>query len=180
MRIERVNAMDISVIDASKVTTTDGLKVGKEDAPKKTIEFINLRCPYCKKWFEESFDLLSEAVSQGKVQRILKLYDKEKPSLQRGNVMQHHLSYHQPEKAVEEIQQIFATQDEWGDLSLEEVAVFAEKQLGLKEQIYPEIINNIITEATNANIQFVPTIIVDKNIFDESISEDELKQYLHL
>lgn len=170
--------MDISVIDATKVTPEYGLKVGSDTAPKKTIEFINLRCPYCKKWFMESFDLLEEALAQNKVQRIIKLYDKEKPSLQRGNVMQHHLSYQDPAKALLEIKQIFDTQDEWGDLSLEEVATFAEKNLGLKEQLHPEIIEHVIEEAAAANIQFVPTIIVGEHIFDESVSPDELKSYL--
>lgn len=170
--------MDISIIDPSKVTQTYGLKIGNEQALKKTIEFINLRCPYCKKWFEESLDLLNDYSEQGKVQRIIKLYDKEKLSLQRGNVMQHHISYRHPKKALEEIKQIFDTQDEWGELSLEKVAEFAEKGLGLTEQLHPEIVENIIYEANEANIQFVPTIIVEKHIFDESVTLDELKEYL--
>ena len=42
------------------------------------IEFINVRCPYCRKWFEESEELLAQSVKSGKVERIIKLFDKEK------------------------------------------------------------------------------------------------------
>ena len=42
------------------------------------IEFINVRCPYCRKWFEESKELLAQSVKSGKVERIIKLFDKEK------------------------------------------------------------------------------------------------------
>ena len=51
--------MDISVIDATKVNTETGLHIGESNAPVKMIEFINVRCPYCRKWFEESEELCS-------------------------------------------------------------------------------------------------------------------------
>lgn len=75
--------MDISTIKAEKVNTTIGIKIGSEDAPVKVIEFINLKCPYCKMWYEDSKDLLAEYVSAGKVQRVIKHFDKEKPSLKK-------------------------------------------------------------------------------------------------
>ena len=78
--------MDISIIKAKETNTTTGIKIGDENA-KPIIEFMNLRCPYCRKWFEESLPILTEAVAAGKVQRVIKLFDKEKESLQRGNVM---------------------------------------------------------------------------------------------
>ena len=83
--------MDISVIDATKVNTETGLHIGESNAPVKMIEFINVRCPYCRKWFEESEELLAQSVKSGKVERIIKLFDKEKESLQRGNVMHHYI-----------------------------------------------------------------------------------------
>ncbi len=42
------------------------------------IEFINLACPYCRQWFEESHELLEEAVQSGQLRRVIKLFDKEK------------------------------------------------------------------------------------------------------
>ena len=75
--------MDISVIKAEKTTTANSIMYGEDQAPKKMIEFINLACPYCRQWFNDSFDLLEEAVEAGKIQRVIKLFDKEKESLQR-------------------------------------------------------------------------------------------------
>ena len=63
--------MDTSIIDSTKVTTKNGLIIGEETAPVKMVEFMNVRCPYCKKWFEDSFDLLDGYVKEGKVQRII-------------------------------------------------------------------------------------------------------------
>lgn len=170
--------MDISIIDASKVTTKKGLAIGKDTAPVKIVEFMNVRCPYCKKWFEESFDLLNEYVKEGKVQRIIKLLDKEKESLQRGNVMHHHINYDLPEKGLTDLKQMYDTQDQWGNLSLEDVATFAEDNLQLSEKEETSIVQAVIEEAAAATINFVPTIIIGEHIFDESITKEELIRYI--
>lgn len=170
--------MDISVIDARKVTTENGLIIGKDTAPVKIVEFMNVRCPYCKQWFEESFVLLNEYVKEGKAQRIIKLFDKEKESLQRGNVMHHYIDYDLPEKGLLNLKQMYDTQDQWGKLSLEEVAAFAESNLQLTEKKNPLIIDSVIAEAAAANIKFVPTVIFGEHIFDESVTKEELISYL--
>ncbi|MBO0466243.1 DsbA family protein [Enterococcus plantarum] len=170
--------MDISIIDATKVTTKNGLAVGKDSAPVKMVEFMNVRCPYCKKWFEESFDLLNEYVKEGKVQRIIKLLDKEKESLQRGNVMHHHINYDLPEKALTDLKQMYDTQDTWGNLSLEDVAIFAEDNLQLPKKEGTSIVQAVIEEAAAATIKFVPTIVIGEHIFDESITKEELIRYI--
>lgn len=170
--------MDISIIDATKVTTKNGLAVGKDSAPVKMVEFMNVRCPYCKKWFVESFDLLNEYVKEGKVQRIIKLLDKEKESLQRGNVMHHHINYDLPEKALTDLKQMYDTQDTWGNLSLEDVAIFAEDNLQLPKKEETSIVQAVIEEAAAATIKFVPTIVIGEHIFDESITKEELIRYI--
>ncbi|NJE63011.1 DsbA family protein [Enterococcus durans] len=166
--------MDISVIKAEKTTTANGIMYGEDQAPKKMIEFINLACPYCRQWFNDSFDLLEEAVEAGKIQRVIKLFDKEKESLQRGNVMHHHVTATDGKKALTEIKKIFDTQDEWKDLGLSEVADYAKNQLGLTEQKDFDASQAIINEASEANIRFVPTIILGEAIFDESITHEKL------
>lgn len=166
--------MDISVIRAEKTTTANGIMYGEDQAPKKMIEFINLACPYCRQWFNNSFDLLEEAVGTGKIQRVIKLFDKEKESLQRGNIMHHHVTATDGKKALAEIKKIFDTQDEWKHLSLSEVADYAKNQLGLAEQIDFDTSQAIMNEASEANIQFVPTIILGEAIFDESITHEKL------
>ncbi|EME8207552.1 DsbA family protein [Enterococcus faecium] len=170
--------MDTSVIDATKTTTEKGITYGSSDAPKKMIEFINLACPYCRQWFEESHELLEEAVQSGQLQRVIKLFDKEKESLQRGNVMHRYITISDGQQAIKEIKQIFDTQDEWKHLSLQGVADFAADKLGLAEQKNEQLSQAIINEAEQAHIRFVPTVILGKEIFDESISKEKLKELI--
>ncbi|MGM0239788.1 thioredoxin domain-containing protein [Enterococcus sp. AZ103] len=170
--------MDISVIKGELVNDFNGIKIGSDQAPKRIVEFMNLRCPYCKKWFDESRELLDVAVKEGKVQRIIKLLDKDKESLQRGNVMHEYIK--NAPVALEQISQAYATQNTWGELSLEGVAAFAENTLKLEQQPNEGTQREIRNEAEQANIKFVPTILVEDKIFDESVSEAELRDYLNL
>lgn len=166
--------MDISIINALPAKTTTGLVIGEDTAPIKMYEFMNVRCPFCKQWFEEYYDLLTEYVNEGKLQRIIKLFDKEKESLLPGNVMHKHINYDLPLKGLTDIRQIYATQSDWGKLALDEVKRFAEANLELSEMDNSTVTQQVIKEAEAANIKFVPTIIVNDHIFDENITRDEL------
>lgn len=171
--------MDISIINATPAKTMTGLVIGEDSAPIKMYEFMNVRCPFCKQWFEEYYDLLTEYVNEGKVQRIIKLFDKEKESLLPGNVMHKHINYELPLKGLTDIRQIYATQEDWGRLSLEGVKQFAEDNLELSEMDNSIITQQIIAEAEAANIKFVPTVIVNDHIFDENITREELIDILN-
>ncbi|OFI50058.1 thioredoxin [Floricoccus tropicus] len=168
--------MDISVIKAQEVGSEFGIHIGQSD--KKVLELINLRCPYCRKWFFESKDILDEAVSNGQAERVIKLVDKTKESLQRGNVMHRFVDTSNPQKALEEIELIFNHQDEWGNLSLDDVEKYAQEKLGLAEHDHKKYAKELSDEADRANVKFVPTIIIGQTIFDESISQNELKDLL--
>lgn len=166
--------LDISIIKADQTNTTTGIKIGHDDAPVKVIEFMNLRCPFCLQWFEESEETLNKYVENGTVQRIVKLFDKEKDSLRRGNVMHHHIPTDSGEVALAAIKKIFEHQNEWGPLSLVEVDQYADKVLGFPFNQNPVVTAAVIEEARHANIQFVPTVIINEHIFDENISQAEL------
>lgn len=170
--------MDITIINAEKTNTKNGILYGDPAAPKKMVEFINLACPFCRQWFNESYDLLEDAVKDGQVQRVIKLFDKEKESLQRGNVMHHHITITNAERALAEIKKVFDSQDEWKNLPLPEVADYAKNQLGLTFQKDAQVAQAIIDEANEANIRFVPTVILDDHIFDESIQQTTLATYI--
>lgn len=172
--------MDISVIDSEKVNYNDGIVIGTEEAPKKIVEFINLCCPYCRKWFLENEALLEMATENKKVTRIIKLLDKEKESLRPGNVMHCFVPRTDSCAALKAIKLIFATQEKWQELPLSEVAVFAEQNLQLTRQETAEKSARIIAEAAAANIKFVPTVIVGEAIFDESIEAVRLQKLLGL
>ncbi len=170
--------MDISVIKTENITTKQGIVYGDDQAPKKMIEFINLACPYCRQWFNESYDLLEQAVKEGKIQRIIKLFDKEKESLQRGNIMHQFVTPTDGQIAVAEMKKIFDTQEEWKTLTLSEVSDYAKNQLGLTNQKDFEASQAIIDEAAEAAIRFVPTIILGEEIFDESITREKLAKLI--
>lgn len=169
--------MDITVIKAQETNSTTGIKIGSS-APKTMVEFLNLACPYCKQWFQESLELVNGAVNSGQLQRVIKLYDKEKESLQKGNIMHRFVTTSDSNQALEDITKIFQTQSQWQNLPFDEVAIFAQSNLGLTEHNHVVYADEIVAEANRANIKFVPTIILDEHIFDENISEEQLKDLL--
>lgn len=165
--------MGMTDVDVSKLNTTTGIKVGDSDAPVKIIEFINIRCPYCRQWFDEKNDLLQEYVNAGKIERIIKLFDKEKPALAKGNIMHHHVPT--DASAMSAIKAIYDTQDIWGDLEDHtEIAEYAVNTLGLSLQDNDEMSQAILEEAIDANVFFIPTVIIGDQVFDQKISNEEL------
>ncbi|MGY3750153.1 thioredoxin domain-containing protein [Vagococcus acidifermentans] len=154
--------------------TTTGIIIGQADAPVKIIEFTNLRCPFCKQWWDERNDLLNQYVAEHKLQRIIKLFDKEKESLRPGNVMHHHVPK-EPDAALSAIDAIFDTQNQWGTLqTLDDIAKFAETELHLTLQDYEQTAQSVIDEADAAGIRFIPTMVINGHVFDQKISAAEL------
>lgn len=170
--------LDTSVIDSKKVTAKGGLLIGEDIAPVKIVEFINLRCPYSKQWWEESLPLLDKYVKESKVQRIVKHFDKEKPGLRKGNVLHRYLDHSDPEQAKEDITYYFAHLNEWGSLPEEEIAGYAKEKRNATERDNKEHALTIIAETEKANITMVPTVVINDNIFDENISEKELEKII--
>ena len=52
------------------------------------------------------------------------------------------------------------------------------KKSGLKRTKDATLVSAVIAEANAAHIQFVPTIIIGEHIFDESVTEEELRGYI--
>ncbi|SEO05660.1 Thioredoxin [Amphibacillus marinus] len=169
--------MDISRIKPEFVDGELGIKLGREQAPTKLIEFLNLRCPYCRQWFDESNGLLQPLTENGSLLRVIKLFNKNKESLQSGNLM-HRYVPSASEQAYQVIEKLFNSQTDWGNLSLTEVSNFAEDELGLKQVENAGMLERIGTEAQAANIETVPTIMVGEHIFDQHISNKQLKQII--
>lgn len=164
--------MSTTNIDTTKVNPSLGIKIGKPDAPNTLIEFVNLRCPYCKQWWDEKYQLIANEVSKDNLHYVIKLFDKENPVLAPGNVMHQYVP--NDKTAVDVISKIYDTQDDWGHLPTDEdVAHYAENTLGLVKQNNSSILKEIVVETQLANIRFVPTLIVDDIDFDQKISNDE-------
>ncbi|GEK91786.1 thioredoxin domain-containing protein [Alkalibacterium kapii] len=170
--------MDTSAINSKNVTTKGGLLIGDDKAPVKIVEFINLRCPYSKEWWEDSLPLLDKYVKENKVQRIVKHFDKDTPGLKKGNVLHRFLDHSNPEQAKENITYYFAHLDEWGSLPEDAIAEYAKEKRHATEQTDREHAESIIEETEQANITLVPTIVLNDHIFDENISEEELDKLI--
>ncbi|MCC5895252.1 MAG: DsbA family protein [Alkalibacterium sp.] len=170
--------MDTRNINADAITTEEGIHIGSKSAPIKVIEFLNLKCPYCKEWWEKSSPVLDKYVDDGKVERIVKLFDKDKPSLRKGNVLHAHLDYSDPKKAKEDIDYYVEHLENWGNLPEEEIAAFARDKRGADKQSNQKVSETIIKETDKANVKFVPTVFIEDYIFDEHITEEELKNII--
>lgn len=170
--------MDTRNIKADAISTEGGFHFGDKDAPIKVIEFINLKCPYCKEWWEKGSPILDKYIKDNKVERIVKLFDKEKPSLRTGNVLHAHLDYNDIDSVRKDIDYYVEHLDEWGNLSEEQVAEFAQTHRGAEKQENVSSAEHIVKEAEAANVKFVPTVFIEDYIFDEHITEKELKSII--
>lgn len=170
--------MDISEIKAEEVSTQGGVHTGNPDAPVKLVEFLNVNCPYCKQWYEQSKDTLQPYIDGGTVERITKLFDKDKPSLRKGNILHAHLDYSDPQKAMDDIGFFMERQAEWGYLEDEEVARYALEKRGLSSQPNEAQSLAVVEEAERANVKLVPSVFIGEHIFDEHVTVEELQQYI--
>lgn len=151
-----------------------GLHVGQADAPVKVTSFVNFRCPFCASWHFKANNVLDKYVKAGQVEEIIKFYDKPKETLEIGNHAHHFIDYNDPE-SEKIVNLLFSSQDEWGNLSKEELTTYFEENFGLKElENHQEATNLIIAEANGNNVKTVPTIFVGDKVFDSQVSPEEL------
>jgi len=61
-------------------------------------------------------------------------------------------------------------------LEQEKIPNWLMKNLSLVKIDNEETSQNVIDEAQAANIELVPTVFIEDNIFDENISKEELEQ----
>lgn len=162
--------------DYSKVTLNDSIKVGSDEAPLKIVEYINLRCPHSKQYEEEIAPSLTKYIEEGKVQRILKHFDKEKYPLEVGNVLNQYLNYETQDETYELIKKLFKDQGVWGKYRLAEIPHFAKENGLILQENNRQQAQRINEEVLEANVEFIPTIFVGEQAFVESIELDELQK----
>ncbi|EXJ22672.1 Protein-disulfide isomerase [Alkalibacterium sp. AK22] len=167
--------MNTEQINSEAVNQTVGFHLGQADAPVKTVEFINLRCPYCKEWWDKSGQVLDPYVSNGQVQRIVKLFDKDKPGLRKGNILHTYLDYEDRKRAAEDLNYYMHHFNDWAALPDQDLSVFAETQRQARKQDNRSQSEAIVQEAAEANVRLVPTIFIGEHVFDEHISVEELR-----
>lgn len=171
--------MDTSTIQTQYISHEYGIIIGHADQ-NISVEYLNVRCPFCKAWFENTLFIWKQAIQQGQITRIIKLLDHPKNALRSGNVMHHFVPFDDPQAALEALTKIFETQNTWGRLHISEVANYAKNELHLTMQDHILDSKKIKEEAELANIKLVPTVVINQtHIFDESITNDELMQLIY-
>ena len=166
------------------LTNEIGIRLGNPEAPVVVKEYVNLRCPFCLKWFEDSKETYAQLIAEGKVQRIIKLFNKEKFGLHYANAMHDYVPKNGTyEETMAVLEAIYHSQTEWGpkdrELSLGDVCEYAEKRLGLVKDSDEAMQNAILEETTAAGIRFIPTIIIGEHVFDQKISQAEFIELIN-
>ena len=142
------------------------LSYGSKEAPVKVEVFLNLACPYCASFYEIAEDVLTPYINDGKVEFVIKHFDKPREMLLNGALINAFLHYSEKEKTRDIIKELFATQSEWDKLSNIDIKKILQEQYGLIERPENTTISlNILGEAIERNITMVPTIFINNKEF---------------
>lgn len=171
--------MDATNIDFSTVSDDLGFRYGKADAPVKLYAYLNVECPFSRKFEQENTAIIQEFVEAGKVQYIVKPVDRPTGHLRKGNVMHSYLTYDDPENAFNQLTEMFATRQEWTELDEAGVAEYAENQLGYTKQDHGDVQAAIVEEAKTVGAKTVPTAYVFGQVFDEHEDNNTIRDWFN-
>lgn len=158
-----------------KITYQDAIKLGKDTAKVKIVEYYNLACPDALNYQEQFAFFLDPLIKTGQVQRILKHYNKSSPRLQKGNSVHDYINYDDQEAAYTFVDQYLRSQDTWASLALEEIDAYLADQ-GLIQQDNSALAARVFEEAQAVGVGAVPTVFIDDQAFVETVDTDDFKQ----
>ena len=166
----------------SEVSFNDSIKIGLDTAPIKVFEYINLRCPDSKSYEEEVAPYLDTFIQAGKVQRIMKHFDKKVYGLESGNLLNQYLNYEAQSETYEMIQKLFKEQDEWGFDRLAQIPHIAQEYGLTLQPANSETSKAVLKEVDAVGVEMIPTVFVNEKAFVETIDFDAFKKeiYAHL
>lgn len=171
--------MDATNIDFSTVSDDLGFRYGKADAPVKLYAYLNVECPFSRKFEQQNKAIIQEFVEAGKVQYIVKPINRPTGHLRKGNVMHSYLTYDDPENAFKQLKEMFATRQEWTELDEAGVAAYAESQLGYTKQDHDDTQEAIKAEAVEVGAKTVPTAYVFDQAFDEHEDNETIREWFN-
>ncbi|MDK9868220.1 thioredoxin domain-containing protein [Staphylococcus equorum] len=155
------------------MTEVKHLTLGSPNAPVKVESFINLACPYCKNYFKAADQSLKPLIDQGKVQHVIKHFDKTKNGLLKGTVANIHLDYQNTDETLEIIRKLYDTQKEW-TVDFATIEEKMQKQFNLSPQKEADERSIAITEeAVSRVIKGIPTVFINDKKFEFNPLEDE-------
>ncbi|MER2057736.1 MAG: thioredoxin domain-containing protein [Niallia sp.] len=152
------------------------LSYGKEDAPVKVEVFLNLACPYCATFFEAADKSLQSYIKEGKVQYVIKHYDKPREMLLYGTLANLFFDYNNPERIYEIMKDLFAKQSQWSEKDSNFIKQMLTETYGLKEE--PDTIDislKITAEAIQRQVKMVPTVFINDKEFQFPVEIDAQK-----
>jgi protein-disulfide isomerase len=154
------------------------LSYGNQDAPVKVEVFLNLACPYCATYFAAAEEVLPEYIESGKVEYIIKHYDKPREMLLIGTLANSFLDYKNPDKVREIMKDLFETQDIWDKLHNHDIKKLLAEKYQLQEE--PDNIDiglSVIDEAIRRHVKMVPTVFINGKEFQypREIDAQELR-----
>lgn len=170
--------MDTTHIDFSKVDKDLGITIGNADAPLHLVSYINLCCPFCRKFHQQNKGLFRDYINQGKLKYTIKLFDRDKKDLRNSNILHQYIDYSDPEEANRLIDDFYSAQETFKHASETEVVEWVEQTLGLKKQDNTEIAQKIREEGDQASVQFIPTAYLEGHIFDEHEDYMTIREWL--
>lgn len=63
------------VVDPEKIKTSDDPSVGRDDAPVTIVEFSDFQCPFCRRFYEDTYiQLKKEYIDTGKARLVFRDY----------------------------------------------------------------------------------------------------------
>ena len=158
-----------------KITYQDAIKLGKDTAKVKVVEYYNLACPDALNYQEQFAFFLDPLIRTGQVQRILKHYDKTSPRLQKGNLVHDYIDYDNQEAAYTMADQYLRSQNDWARLDLDKVEAYLAQQ-GRVQQDNSELAARVFEEAQAVGVGAVPTIFIEDQAFVETVDPEAFKQ----
>ena len=157
----------------TKVIENAFLSYGNTDAPVKVEVFLNLACPYCATFFEAADQILTPYIKSGKVQYVIKHYDKPREMLLYGTLVNLFFDYNEPEHIYEIMKELFRKQSEWSESDSDSIKKMLMEQYGLKEE--PDTIDislKVTAEAIKRHVKMVPTVYINDKEFQFPVEID--------
>ena len=167
------------LMESDKMTVKNAyLSYGSKEAPVKVEVFLNLACPYCATFYAIAEEVLTPYINDGKVEFVVKHFDKPRAMLLNGALINTFLHYSEKNRTREIIKELFATQKEWSHLTDHEIKKMLQKKYDLIERSENTSISlMILGETIERHITMVPTIFINHKEFQypRELDADELR-----
>lgn len=159
-----------------KIKLDNSIKVGLDSAPIKVVEYINLRCPDSRDYELKVAPYLESYIEEGKVQRIIKHFDKEVRELEKGNLMNQYINYDRHSESYQMIHQLFKEQKTWARNRISQIPHIALDYGLTLEKDNQKMALEVMNEVDAIAIEKIPTVFIGEKAFVETIDFDEFKK----